>query len=231
MLYAADIFLTPQQNAGTRAKYECTSQATISKLATIQRWAALMITGVMKTTAMDVLEVMANLLLFHLFVDKCWHHAAICLATLPCSHPLYKPVANTANKLVKQHPTPLHDVMHRYGIQPHKIETIEAVHFDTGWKPGLTTEVITDTDKAIEAIQNNNSDIKVFTNSSGMEGKIGVAAVLYVRATPLNILKQVSCGLYKKIRIGWDVIDGVIVIQYDQEQWGAVGWDRCITPN
>ena len=69
--------------------------------------------------------------------------------------------------------------MHRYGIQPHKTETIEATHFDTGWKPSITTEVITTTDEAIAAIQNDNPDVKVFTDGSGMEGKIGAAAVLY----------------------------------------------------
>jgi len=69
--------------------------------------------------------------------------------------------------------------MHRYGLQPHKIETIEAIHFNTGWKPGLTTEVIIDTDKTIETIQNDKPDVKVFTDGSGMEGKIGAAAVLY----------------------------------------------------
>ena len=179
MLYAADIFLTPQQNVGKRAKYERSSQAAINKLATIQRRAALMITGAMKTTATDVLEVMANLLPFHLLVDKYRHRAAIRLATLPGSHPLHKPVANAASRLVKRHPTPLHDLMHRYGIQPHKVETIEAVRFDTGWKPGLTTKVIMDTDKAIEEIQNDNLDVKVFTDGSGMEGKIGAAAILY----------------------------------------------------
>ena len=70
MLYAADIFLTPQQNAGKRAKYEHTNQAGINKLASIQRQAALMIMGAMKTTTIDVLEVMANLLPFHLLVEK-----------------------------------------------------------------------------------------------------------------------------------------------------------------
>jgi len=69
MLYAADIFLTPQQNAGKKAKYKHTNQVTINKLASIQR-RALMITGAMKTTTMDVLEVMANLLPFHLLVEK-----------------------------------------------------------------------------------------------------------------------------------------------------------------
>ena len=70
MLYAADIFLTPQQNVGKRANDERSSQATINKLASIQRRAALMITGAMKTMATDVLEVMANLLPFHLLVEK-----------------------------------------------------------------------------------------------------------------------------------------------------------------
>jgi len=41
--------------------------------------------------------------------------------------------------------------------------------------------------------------------------------VIPVRATPLNIPKQVSCGLYKNSGFGWDEIDGVIVIGYDQE--------------
>jgi len=133
----------------------------------------------MNTTATDVLEVMANLLPFHLLVDKHCHHAAIRLATLPSSHPLHKPVANAVNRLVKRHTTPLHDLMHRYGIQLHNIETINAAHFNTRWKPGITTEVITGTDKVIESIQNDNPDVKVFTDGSGMDGKIGAAAVLY----------------------------------------------------
>jgi hypothetical protein len=101
MLYTADIFLTPQQNVGKRANSERSSQAVINKLASIQRRAALMITGAMKTTATDVLEVMANLLPFHLLVEKYRHRAAARLATLPKSHPLHKPVANAANRLVK----------------------------------------------------------------------------------------------------------------------------------
>jgi hypothetical protein len=53
------------------------------------------------------------------------------------------------------------------------------VRFDTRWKPKITTEVTSDTDKAIEAIQRDNPDVKVFTDGSGMDRKIGAAAVLY----------------------------------------------------
>ena len=42
----------------------------VNKLATVQQHAALMITGAMKTTATDIIEVMANLVPFHLLIDK-----------------------------------------------------------------------------------------------------------------------------------------------------------------
>jgi hypothetical protein len=77
MLYAADVFLTPQQNIGKRMKDGQSKQAIVNKLALIQRRAAIMITGTMKTTATDVVEVMANLIPFNLLVDKYCQCAAI----------------------------------------------------------------------------------------------------------------------------------------------------------
>ena len=56
---------------------------------------------------------------------------------------------------------------------------INAVCFGTGWRPGVTTEVINGTDEVTEAIQHDNPDVKIFTGGSGMEGNIGMAAVLY----------------------------------------------------
>jgi len=179
MLYAADIFLTPQQNVGKQAKDTRNNHAAINKLASIQRKAAIMITGAMKTTATDIIETMANLIPFHLLVEKHRHRAVIRLATLLEMHPLHKPVINTAKRLVKHHLTPLHDLMHRYGIQPQNVETIKAVRQDTKWKPKITASITNSTDKALEDLENNESDVKVFTDGSGMEGKIGAAAVLY----------------------------------------------------
>jgi hypothetical protein len=179
MLYAADIFLTPQQNVGKRTKDGRAKQAIVNKLASIQRRAALMITGAMKTTATDIVEVMANLIPFNLLVDKYRQRAAIRLATLPATHPLQKPVANAASRIVKQHPTPLHDLIHRYNIKPQNVETIKAVRFDTIWKPKVTAKIASNADIAIENVDQDNPDVKVFTDGSGMEGKIGAAAVLY----------------------------------------------------
>ena len=179
MLYAADIFLTPQQNVGKKTKDGKIKQAILNKLASVQRRAAIMITGAMKTTATDITEVMANLMPFPLLVDKYRHRAAVRLAMLPPMHALHKPIKNAASKLVKRHPTPLHDLMHRYNIQPQNIETIKAIRHETRWKTGVTTEIIPDVDKAITDIVQEHPDVNVFTDGSGMEGKVGAGAVLY----------------------------------------------------
>ena len=69
--------------------------------------------------------------------------------------------------------------MHRYNIHPENIETITAVRFNPHWKPDLTTQIITNPDDAIESIAQDNPDMKVFTDGSGMEKHIGASMVLY----------------------------------------------------
>jgi ribonuclease HI len=179
MLYAADIFLTPQRKMNTRSTDGKSSQGIINKLASVQRQAAIMITGAMRTTATDILDVMANLLPFHLLVDKLRHRAALRLATLPASHPLHKPVANAAGRLIKRHPTPLHDLMHTFSIKPQLIETIDAVRHDTQWKPDVKISIAETAEGAAHDIHHDNAAVKIYTDGSGMEGKIGAAAILY----------------------------------------------------
>ena len=179
MLYATDVFLTPQQNIGKKTKDMQSKQAAVNKLASIQRRAALMITEAMKTTATNIVEVMANLIPFNLLVNKYHQRAAIRLATLPPTYPFHKPIKNTASKQVKHHTTPLHNLMHRFNVHPQLIETIKAVCFDTGWKPKIKTKMADNADNAIEEAHNDHPDVKEFTDSSGMEGKVAAAAVLY----------------------------------------------------
>jgi ribonuclease HI len=138
-----------------------------------------MITGAMKTSATDVLDVMVNLIPFHLLVDKHRQRAAFRLATLPPTHLLHKPVTNAAAQLIKRHPTPLHDLMHTFNIKPKLMETIAVVRYSTRWKPGVTMLIAETVNDAIQGMQQDNLDVKVYTDGSGMEGKIGVAAVLF----------------------------------------------------
>ena len=69
--------------------------------------------------------------------------------------------------------------MHKFNIRPQGIKTIKAVRFDTGWKPKIKTKMAVNANNAIEEAHNDHPDVKVFTDGSGMEGKVGAAAVLY----------------------------------------------------
>jgi len=67
MLYAADLFLIPQ-NRHTRGM-----KGFINKLAHIQRQACLHITGALRSMPTDTLDACSDLLPFHLLVEKVMH--------------------------------------------------------------------------------------------------------------------------------------------------------------
>ena len=77
MLYATELFLTPQSRKSQGTK------GFINKLGRIQRQASLHITGVMKTTPTYTINACTDLLPFHLLVTKLTHCAAMHLPTLP----------------------------------------------------------------------------------------------------------------------------------------------------
>ena len=114
MLYMADIFLTPESRNCRNRTAQRSGRAVINKPSAVQQHAAISITGGMSTTANDVLDILSNLLPFHLLIEKHRYQAALRLASLPKLHPLHKPIAKAATQYVKRHPTPLHYMMHEY---------------------------------------------------------------------------------------------------------------------
>jgi ribonuclease HI len=179
MLYAADVFLTPQTRDHGNRLAQKSGRVVIKKLSAVQRRAAINVTGGMSTTANDALDVLADLLPFHLLIEKHRFQAALHLATLPKSHPLHKPVANTASRYIKKQPTPLHYMMHEYKLHPEKIETIEATRQPNKWTPGFALRIADTKDMAEEEDRQDRADIQIYTDGSGLEGRIGASAVLY----------------------------------------------------
>lgn len=119
MLYVADIFLV-QEHEGTKG-----TKGKIRKLARVQREAAILITGAMRTTATDTLDVHANLLPFHLLVEKLIYRAGTRLVTLPDSHILHPQIKRVANRYVARHRSPLHEILHSSKLKPEEFETIK----------------------------------------------------------------------------------------------------------
>ena len=86
MLYGVDVFLGPALRCES-FKERKGGRTALNKLAAIQRSMALMIVGGLHTSPNDLLDMHANLLPFHLLVDKVRYQAALRLATLPSMHP------------------------------------------------------------------------------------------------------------------------------------------------
>jgi len=110
--------------------------------------------------------------------------------------------------------------MHRFNIQPEKMETIKATRFETNWKPTLKTHIASNVDKVIENIQNDKPNVKVFTDGSGMAGKIGVAAILYRNGRIKNkIHYQLSSQQHHTVYEG-EGIGAILGIKLLQKEWG-----------
>jgi hypothetical protein len=175
MLYAADIFLNP---ATVRARTAMNS-AVMGKMCTIQRGVALLITGGLTSSPTDALDACAGLLPIRHLVNKVRQCAALRLATLDRGHPLHTAVVNAAKHYVKHHRTPLHELMDEFKIKPQKMEEIKSIRYGTSWESSMAVSIRSSKEGAEEEHRNNKAQWKIYTDGSGIDGKIGGVVVLY----------------------------------------------------
>jgi len=173
MMYTTDLFLVPGSKISKGTK------GFIGKLAKIQRQVTLHITGALISAPTDVIDTCADMLLFHLLVERLMHRAVTRLATLPGSNPLVKHMAHTVNRYVKSHWAPLQEVMHAFKVRPANFESINPCTCGPKDTLNFTFHMPDSKEEAkLEAVANR-SKVTVFLDRSGHEGGIGVVAVLY----------------------------------------------------
>src|SRR5882724_9769399 len=93
----------------------------------------------MRSVPTDTVDACADLLPFHLLVEKVIHRAATQLAALPSSHPLAKHVQKATGRFIKQHRALVHEVLHAFDIWPANFEKIKPVRCDSKWEPSFKT--------------------------------------------------------------------------------------------
>lgn len=149
------------------------------KLSTVQRMATTAITGALRTSASDVMEAHANLLPIELTLDRVCHRATLRLAALPESHPLFKPVRQSARRFLKRHRSPLHHLFHAYSVRPQDCETIMPPTRPPNEASGLQLQVADTREESREDDERDKADVQVYSDGSGIEGMAGAAAVLF----------------------------------------------------
>lgn len=150
-------------------------------LRSIQGIATRYITGGIKGTAFDVLEVHANTPPIDLLIKKEQRRAATRICALPTSHPLYTIARKAASRFLKTHRSPLHLLFFTTKINPKNIETIPAARRHPTYQPTTKTHIANNTDEALQEANrtHNATRYKVYCDGSGFEGGTGAAAILY----------------------------------------------------
>lgn len=133
----------------------------------------------MHTTASDVLDAHADLLPMDLLINKHCFREALRLATLPKSHPLHSHVLCAVKHKPRRHPSPLHEIMHTYSLDPPSIESIAPVRHAPHWISPVATRIAPDRDSALAEEDQDRANICIYTDGSGFEGKVGAGAVIY----------------------------------------------------
>ena len=150
------------------------------KIESTQRAGTLAITGAMRTTPTDSLDVHANLLPAHILFQQILFRSALRLSGLPSTHPLVPHIKKIEKKDMKKHCSALHKLIHMLGMSPQLNETI----LTHTVKPNVTSlfkTFISDNKKeSIADFTQLSNRTLVFTDGSCTNGLIGASAVLYV---------------------------------------------------
>ena len=179
MLYTVDIWGAPHAKVSTTGEVSHSYPQGILKLAHVQRQVTLQALGALYGTAIDILDAHANLLPFHLLLDKIISHAALCMAALPPSYPLHPIMRRSAHRFIKRHQTALHHMYKACDMDPVQIETVDPTQHCSPHLCSSIMVVIPETGSdTLAAAEQDKDDIKIFSDRSVVNGRVGGAAVL-----------------------------------------------------
>jgi len=106
----------------------------MNKLKFIQHKVATTITGAIRTTAGDTLDMQANILPINILFNKVLFRATTCLCLLLPSYPLHS-IMCTAK--VKWHRSPIHNLFFLSHLNPGDIEIVNAVRCHPEYQPSF----------------------------------------------------------------------------------------------
>jgi hypothetical protein len=177
ILYAADVW-SSTSNAKT---ISCKGNSEIDKkLTSIQRVGTIAITGGLKSSPTDVLDALAFLLPAPMAADKSRHRAMVRMAMLPKEHPLYGIVNGKRTRTTKKHRSPINNMVRAYQLETKRVEKIPAMARDPTkiGKLPFSIHIAENRTDSISEDNNTTEEIRVYTDGSALNGKVGVAAIL-----------------------------------------------------
>jgi len=190
ILYGAETWCIPAYNSTNGGKKKG-SLGAIDKLTKTQRAGTLAITGGLHISPTDSLNAHAATLPMHLRIGKMLYRAAVRTAALPNSHPLRKQYRMAGARKAKRHKSALHHMANLYDIRTEAVETIPAIRQNPADAQHLPAriEIPGDKEASKQADRSARETIKVYSDGSAHNGKVGAAAVLTREGKPDRVLR------------------------------------------
>jgi ribonuclease HI len=186
--YAAEIWYTPPHKPSNAKKKQGDVRLT-NKLGSIQRKATIAITGAMRTTAGDILEMHTNLFSARTLLLNAIFRAATRLATLSTAHPLTPHIRKCSRRLVRKHRSALHYIFYLTDIDPEDIEKIESTRRPPSYRNPFQIRIEEEELATEWDSQHFGDEIMIYSDGSGYKDMIGAAAVMYSNEQEVGSLR------------------------------------------
>ena len=152
-----------------------------------QRIAALAITGTIKSTPNDYIDIHTAILPMELALLKVCHNALICLLTLQETHPLGEIISRARQNPPTKFLGPIDMLMKSFKLSDIKIETILPNAEIKCITPKFTTIIAPSRRESIKDKKHDKAKFKVYSDGSGHDNRLGAAAVLHTKGNPRRI--------------------------------------------
>ena len=176
--YGINIWYTPPEKP-TRSKKSTGSVSTLCSLQKTQRIATLAITGTLRPTPNDFIDIYAGIFPMKLALLRACHNSLLRMLTLPDYHPLHWIIQDTKCSPPVKHHSPIDLLIKWFGLGNTKIEMISPIASLTYPTTKYTTTIAPSRKESIESEKSNKADFKIFSDGSGHKNGIGTAAILY----------------------------------------------------
>ena len=187
--YGIDVWYTPPtKRAGTTKSSG--SVTILRNLQKIQRIATLAITGTLRSTPNDFVDIHAHTFPIELALTKACHNAMVRSLALPDTNPIHQIIRKAKQHPPTKHLGPFDRMLKLFGLHDKQLETIvPAVCTDA--KVAFSTKVDQNREDSIKFEAIDVADYKVFSDGSGQNDGMGAAAILYKkgRNRPLKSLQ------------------------------------------
>jgi hypothetical protein len=148
----------------------------------------------------DLLEAHLNILPIDLHLDNVRHCALVRLSTLPPSNPIHHLLRDARHTQRASHIPALTALIWQYDrTNPDLIEEVDVVRNAPNWRPEFNVRIATRKKMAMrmEEIQQEFDNVRVYSDSSAHNGKVGTAAYLVQADGTMQLLQlYLRCDLH-----------------------------------